>query len=218
MKLQIIILTLLFLGFSHIYVYSQNDERSIIKDFGTISINYVTNGEEDSLLCFYGNSELKETVLKINIEKLDYLLRYSGDTMGVNPLEFMPTPGRIIFRCVDSTQFAYKIVLREKNFSTCWIKKSVLIDFSDWLKYFKGADYITTNQELREKQDANCDVVENPDSCFTYDILSIEADWVEIETSWHCKMYEKSPSIRNARGWVKWRDGNKILIQKTYTE
>ena len=114
---------------------SEMESLNNVIGIGVISINYVTNGEEDGILKFFKSLEDTIPIHQFMVRELDEAFRYKEDTMGVNPLEFMPTPGRIMFRCIDSTKQAYRIIINENSNAVCWLRKSGNIDFFNWFLF-----------------------------------------------------------------------------------
>ncbi|MCD6068029.1 MAG: hypothetical protein K0S33_2855 [Bacteroidetes bacterium] len=185
---------------------------------GVIDISFSTNGEEDSTLTFFRTLEQTIPEKRLSLDQIDYVLRMTNDTLGICPLEFMPTPRGLFFRCLDSTKEAYHILVNENSGQTYWIRKNRLSSFSSWLSYLNASDYVFTSEALHSSPDTASPVVLNQDSCYTYNILNMKDDWIEVLSNDYWHMYKENPVIKEVKGWVHWRKGKKILIGKTYAE
>ena len=197
------------------------DDKDKTIGIGVISINYGVNGEEDSIVNIFKSAEDKIPMYQFTIKELDLAFRCNEDTLGFNPLEFMPTPGRIMFRCIDSINGMYKVVINENSGTEYWIRKGKNIDLTDWLSYLEGSEYIQADDPLREMPDDNAPIILNRDSCFLYQILAMKGEWIQVESSGYCNIYREmlgKPNIHEIKGWVKWRNGNKLMVGKGYAE
>lgn len=193
-----------------------NEDKEL--EIGIMRINYTLNGQSDSILKFFKTPQDKSPIYHFTIRELDEALRYREDTMEIKPLEFMGTPGRIIFRCIDSTKQAYKIIVNENSDNFCWLSKMSNIEFIDWLSYLEGCDYIQTGNLLRTTPDDSASIVFDKDSCWKYNILTMKGDWIEVQTSGYCNIYEEKLNRQIIKGWTKWRKGNKLMVGKMYAE
>jgi hypothetical protein len=193
-----------------------DDDKTL--GIGVISINYTSNGQEDSTLKFFNAAQDKAPAYHFIIRELDEAFRKREDTMGLRPFEFMPTPGRIMFRCIDSTEQGYKIVINENPDIICWLNKAANINFMNWLSYLESCDYIQTSNPLRAAPDNNSSVIFDKDSCSMYNILTMKGDWIEVQTSGYCDIYSNKSGRHAIKGWVKWRKGDKLNVGKMYAE
>jgi hypothetical protein len=184
---------------------------------GVISINYTTNGQEDSTINLYKKPGNNKPFYRFIIHHEDERQRAGKDSR-INMLEFMPTPGRMLFRCIDSNKTMYCIVINETTGKICWLKKSALISFSNWLNYFTGCDYIISQEPVRIAPSTDAATAENSGECYNFSVLSIKSEWMEVSRSEYCHMYDLDPQLIEIKGWIRWRKDEKLLVYRGYNE
>ena len=117
------------------------------------------------------------------------------------------------FRCKSTNGEWLELIVNNDNGQTYWIKKNKTTIFLTWEEYLKQmfaverlADY---KQKIREQPSDMADYIryEGRD-CFK--VKSLKGDWIEISTTDNCDNGQSKSQIKS--GWIKWRRGNKLLI------
>ena len=66
------------------------------------------------------------------------------------------------------------------------------------------------NQKIRNSPaDNGQEIKYNGTDCFQ--VKTLKGDWIEIFTGDHCDEYGSKTRIKS--GWIKWRSGDKLLIE-----
>lgn len=84
--------------------------------------------------------------------------------------------------------------------------------FSSWETYLQGmfgiARLSNQNQTIKKQpSDSSEEIKYSGSDCFQ--VKSMEGDWIEIFTADQCD--ESKTKIKS--GWIKWTQGNKLLIE-----
>jgi len=140
------------------------------------------------------------------------------DSLKIFPLEIIYPVSTLCFRCVADSGNMYKVVVNNISGKTAWLKKDKYNEFKNWLSYLQDASYINTKNPLRINPDDKSQMISNKDSCWSYNILTMKNDWIEVQTSIYCDLYGEKLSTQKIKGWTKWREGDKIIVMKMYTE
>ena len=193
---------------------TENDITGIF--FVTISdtLNYYENP------IVITDSENKE-IAKIEFTENDVVTTFNGkeysrnDTLNpLNPwlLVLNPDYFRLAFECIDMTSDHYVIKLNENELGYIELenpdyKKESIEDFvKSWTVL--GFDFDRSTNALREEPNENGKIIPNPNAdkykIWTGGVLEIKGDWLKIKT------------IKDEVGWIKWRDGHKVLIRMYY--
>jgi len=120
-----------------------------------------------------------------------------------------------VFRCLTVNDNWLKVMVNNETGETLWLKKNDLTTFKDWEKYLKEmfgvARLPDQKQKIRSFPTGNSqEIIYQGQDCFQ--VKSMKGDWIEIFTADYC---DKSYTDSNAKiksGWIKWRQGNKLLI------
>ena len=179
---------------------------------GVVSVLFGSNDIYGRTVSFY--EDYNSTKLIYQITK-----GYENiDSLKIIPLEIIYPVSTICFRCLADSGNMYQVVVNNVSGKTAWLKKDKYIEFENWLSYLQGASYIKTNYPLRINPDSKSQQVFNKDSCWSYKILTMKNDWIEVQTSEYCDLYEKKLNRQKIKGWTKWREGDKIIVVKMYDE
>jgi hypothetical protein len=118
------------------------------------------------------------------------------------------------FRCKSTTTDWLELIVNNEDGTTLWIKRTKAAKYLTWEEYLKGmfgidrrADY---KQKIRKQPNDTAKEIEYEGrDCF--EVKSLKGDWIEINSTDHC-----DGSIKIDSGWIKWKQGDKLLI-KYYT-
>jgi hypothetical protein len=118
------------------------------------------------------------------------------------------------FRCKSTKADWLELIVNNETGMTLWVKRTVVTKYLTWEKYLKGMfsvdrlmDY---KQNIRkEPNDTAEEIKYEGRDCFK--VMSLSGDWIEIFTTDYCDEGKNKDKIKS--GWIKWRDGNKLLIE-----
>jgi hypothetical protein len=139
------------------------------------------------------------------------------DSLKLVPFEIIYPIHSLCFRCLADSAGMFKIVLNETTGKAGWIKKEKYAELKSWLNYFKGSDYVVTSGKLLQRPDNAAKEVKEKHLCNTYTLLSMEGDWAELESNSYCDQ-DGETDQKQVKGWVKWKEGDLLKIQKMYNE
>ena len=118
------------------------------------------------------------------------------------------------FRCKSINGDWLELIVNNDDGQTYWIKKKMTTKFLTWEQYLKDMFAVSRldnkNQKIRNSPADNAQEVNyNGTDCFQ--VKTLKGDWIEIFTGDHCDEYGSKTQIKS--GWIKWRDGDKLLIE-----
>ncbi len=130
-----------------------------------------------------------------------------------NPRFFVDNPDyfRLIFDCTKSTDKNYQVIIDQKTNEVGFIKKAdSLFKFETAAEYVSewtsgSFDFDRTQNPLRQEPSDNATVISNVDQkkykIWRAEKIEMKGDWIKVK-------------IRdNEEGWIRWRQGDKIVIK-----
>lgn len=120
-------------------------------------------------------------------------------------------------RCKSQTENWLEVIVNNENGSTLWLKRSDQTKFQPWKEYlmsmFGIARLSPRTQGIYEAPDESAKKMGSQGKdCFR--VRDMKGDWIEIFSSDECDS-KKRTEIKSA--WIKWKDGEKILIDYNTT-
>jgi hypothetical protein len=207
-KMRLQLTTILFL--LTINLYGQSD-----LGIGLVSINF----DDKTVLNFY-ESQIATTPTKTieffddnnywNIRDLDKQKQW------LNPEVLWLEYNSFIFRCKSLADDWVEIIVNNETGKNLWLKKSEVAKFSNWETYLQGmfgvARLSDQNQKIRKQpSDSSEEIKYSGGDCFQ--VKSMNGDWIEIYTAEYCDESYTDSKTKIKSGWIKWRQGNKLLIE-----
>ncbi|CAN5154023.1 hypothetical protein BH09BAC3_BH09BAC3_16820 [soil metagenome] len=121
------------------------------------------------------------------------------------------------FRCKSETEKWLEVIVNNEDGSTLWVKRSEQTKFQPWKEYLMSMFGIkrlnARAQGIYDAADESSKkVASQGKDCFR--IKEMRGDWVEIFSSDECDT-KKRTEIKSA--WIKWKEGDKILIEYSTT-
>jgi hypothetical protein len=178
---------------------------------GIISINF----NEETVVDFYETQELQEKV-----QTLEFFNDEKTNSVSVKNIElhkkwllpetFWLDYYQFNFRVKSKNENCYEVYVSDNR--TMWIEKKEFTEFVTWEEYLKSMFIISrTNpneQKILEKPELKANEIQySGEDCFN--VRQMKGNWIEIFTPNHC-IDEIGNPIR--AGWIKWKEGNKLLI------
>ena len=118
------------------------------------------------------------------------------------------------FRCKSTTTDWLELIVNNEPGLTLWIKRTKATTYLTWEQYLKDASQVDrlkeTKQKIRKRPNDNADEIKyERQDCFQ--VKSMQGDWIEIFTPDTCDEVDEKSKVKS--GWIKWRDGDRLLIE-----
>lgn len=118
------------------------------------------------------------------------------------------------FRCKSTKGDWFEVIVNNDNGLTYWIKKNQTTKLLTWESYLKDMFGVSRldnkNQKIRKlPSDSAPEIKYDGTDCFQ--VKTLQGDWIEIFTGDDCDEYGSKTQIKS--GWIKWRNGDKLLIE-----
>lgn len=200
-------------------VFKSNRLDSLETDLGLglVSINF----DDKTTLNFYSTPNDKKAIRTIqffndktinswNIRDLDKHKEW------LKPEILWLDYSQFVFRCLTNNDSWLNIVVNNETGETLWLKKSDLTTFKNWENYltemFGVARLPNQQQKIRVSPTDNSDeIIYKGQDCFQ--VKSMKGEWIEIFTADYCDESYTDSKTKIKSGWIKWRQGNKLLIE-----
>lgn len=181
-------------------------------------IDETGSGKNDTLIVLNTDgtdylSYLKEKYLTVDsksYEPFEVDERKLCEQHNVCPRQFYPEYDIIHFDVLKESEEAYKVLTDSKNNVTKSVGKDTsLLEFYTWEEYLMEY-YLSFNPEsnpLREKPSEEADIIYKYNDYF-FKGIEIKGDWIKIECNSDCKECDKG----DLTSWIRWREGEKLLV------
>jgi len=183
---------------------------------GLVSINF----DDKTTLHFYSTPNDKEpkriiqffndqTINSWNIRDLDKQKEW------LKPEILWLDYSQFVFRCIKVQDNWLKVIVNNENGETLWLKKDDLTTFRNWEDYLKEMFGVARLPDQKQKirslpTDNSEEIIYQGQDCFQ--VKSMKGDWIEIITADYCDESYTDSKSKVKSGWIKWRQGNKLLI------
>ena len=184
---------------------------------GLVSINF----DDKTTLHFYStpnDKEPKRTIQFFNDQKINSwnIRDLDNQREWLNPEVLWLDYSQFVFRCLTVNANWLKVMVNNTTAETLWLKKSDLTTFNDWEGFLKEmfgvARLLDQQQKIRVSPSDNSDeIIYQGQDCFQ--VKSMKGDWIEIFTADYCDESYTDGKTKIKSGWIKWRQGNKLLIE-----
>lgn len=127
-----------------------------------------------------------------------------------NPKLFYPEYELLEFFVLKVTDTHYYVSI-DKDSNRKMIKKNESqFNYNIWEDYIKNKylSFDSVNNPIRESPEASSEIIYKYNDYF-FEVIEVNGDWVKIECSDACKACDNG----NLSGWIKWREGKKLLIK-----
>jgi hypothetical protein len=184
---------------------------------GIISINF----DDKTVLKFYEDTtdiEPAKTIKFFNDESINSwsIKNLEEEKEWLKPEVLWLDYSSFIFRCLVKEENWCQIIANNESGKTYWLKQTKVTDFKDWEKYLQNMFSIgkleDEPQEIRTSPNDNSSVI----NYFGYECFQVKrmkGDWIEISTPEYCIKDKSDNKTKLESGWIRWKDGNKLLIQ-----
>ncbi len=183
---------------------------------GLVSINF----DDKTVLHFFSSpndKEPKRTIQFFNDQTINSwnICNLDKQKEWLKPEVLWLDYSSFVFRCLKVKDNWLKIMVNNENGETLWLKKSELTIVQDWENYLKemfGVERLADQQQkIRSLPiDNSEEIIYQGNDCFQ--VKSMKGDWIEIFTADYCDESYTNSKTKIKSGWIKWRQGNKLLI------
>lgn len=115
-----------------------------------------------------------------------------------------------VFRCEEKENDSFKIIVDNESGKSLWIRKSKSTLFRNWEKFLQDMFSVqrkSKTDKIYKLPNKNSGTIRySGEDCFQ--VRSMKGDWIEIFTS-ECD--DVKSQLKS--GWIKWKDGNNLLIE-----
>lgn len=115
-----------------------------------------------------------------------------------------------VFRCEEKENNWFKIIVDNESGKSLWIKKSKSTLFRNWEKFLQDMFSVqrkSKTDKIYKLPNKNSGAIRySAEDCFQ--VRSMKGDWIEVFTS-ECD--DVKSQLKS--GWIKWKDGNNLLIE-----
>jgi hypothetical protein len=123
---------------------------------------------------------------------------------------------QFVFRCLTAKDSWLEVMVNNETGETLWLKKNELTGFKDWETYFREMFGVARLQDHPQKiksssNENSAEINYQGQDCFQ--VKSMDGDWIEIFTADYCDESYTNSKTKIQSGWIKWRQGNKLLIE-----
>ncbi|MGB4848214.1 MAG: hypothetical protein WBP41_09875 [Saprospiraceae bacterium] len=139
----------------------------------------------------------------------------------LRPESLVPESFSFILRCLSETNDWFEIIVNDDTGLTMWLRKSDSSVFMTWETYLQGMYGVSRRSERIQKirispNEHSKEIKYTGQDCFQ--VNSMDGDWIEIFTAPYCDEdeLENNPGIES--GWIRWKEGNNLLIDYTLTD
>lgn len=117
----------------------------------------------------------------------------------------------LTFRCTATTENWLQVIVNNESGEKYWLNKSELTTYKSWETYLKEMFSVERNSDKSQKirtspTDNSSEIAHNEQDCFI--VKSMKGDWIEIVKPDYCE----GDSTKAITGWIRWKDGNNLLI------
>lgn len=184
---------------------------------GLVSINF----DDKTTLYFYStpnDKELKRTIQFFNDQTINSwnIRDLDNHKTWLKPEILWLDYSQFVFRCMSVQGNWLKVVVNNENGETLWIKKNNLTTLRNWENYLKGMFGVARLPDHKQKirsspTDSSEEITYQGQDCFQ--VKSMKGDWIEIFTADYCDDSYTDSETKIKSGWIKWRQGNNLLIE-----
>lgn len=185
-------------------------------EIGVISINF----NSKTIIKFYGNPKDNKPARTIeffndksinswNIKNLEIQRQW------LKPEVLWLDYSALNFRCKTKAKGWYEVIVNNQTGKTFWIKNNRLTEFLSWESYLKnmfGIQRISNFKQAIKKSPAKNSSETKYVGKDCFQVKSMKGEWIEIFTPHYCKDGYTDSKTKIQSGWIKWKNGNILLI------
>lgn len=140
---------------------------------------------------------------------------------GVLPFETEITPATVYFRILEEKNNQLLIVWNEEPKKTLWVKKEEYFVILNWIDFLNSFDALSIGWKTKLKASPS-DSVKNIEqiNCGAYEAVQLRGNWLEVKSIDNCfdGYGVGQTEYKEISGWVRWTDGEKLLVTRQRNE
>lgn len=115
----------------------------------------------------------------------------------------------LVFRCVSQDESSYSVIVDENTGLEKILRKSKNFEFQTWEQHLFQCiiGLYSVNNILRELPDENSSIIFEDTEGYSFEAMEIKGDWVKL----------KNIENQEIEGWIRWLDGDKLLVEFYYS-
>lgn len=145
--------------------------------------------------------------VKFYRDKNEQIVTDSDDSILIRA--YYPDYDIIIFDA-NQKEDNYQVFINDK-----WkkIERSQNFTYKKWEEFISKIYVgITDKSPLRTSKDVRAEIIENHQEYY-YEVINVEGDWLQVQCWTDC---EGCPEDKVIKGWVRWKEKNRLLIELYY--
>jgi hypothetical protein len=173
---------------------------------------YIT---KDTIVIYNDDQSVFATITpfnyKLEIEGKSYSYHEKKDTF--SPRVFEPDYNLISFYCLGINEKGYRVLINDTTEKI--LLKSDLFKFEPWhVHLLKGyIEFDSSTNPIRIRPDDTSPLLDKEYSNYTFIAERVKGDWLKIRCKSGCPDCDEKLFF----GWIKWKNGENIIIRVLYT-
>jgi hypothetical protein len=148
-----------------------------------------------------------------HVQQVWKIRNYEVNRSWLKPEAYNPLYDLLAFRCRSRKDGWMEVIVNNNSGTSYWLKESEVYQYIDWLTFLQQKKCISpakTDIPILDspEDDANAIKVNSKD-CFG--IKNMKDDWIEITLP--AFNDEKSDGNSRKTGWIRWKNGDVLLIK-----
>jgi hypothetical protein len=118
-----------------------------------------------------------------------------------------------VFRAIARRKNWYRVTVNNETGKSYWLRKQKVARFKTWEQFLTGMFGVkrATAQKIRRAPSPNSPEIKYlGKDCFQ--VKGLRGEWLEIFSAGYCDEDYTNGKTPLKSGWIKWRNGNKLLI------
>jgi hypothetical protein len=180
---------------------------------GIVSIDY----NNTTIVTFYTSATDTKPVKTLEFFNDEQLQMYTIKNLKEHQKWLQPQSiwldyGYFQFRCLGEQNGRYNVIINNETGLSYWMATNSGTEYVAWEAYLKSMFSVEriTGQEIYTEPDVKSDTVPYKGTdCFV--VKAMRGEWIEVYTDDRCDDGADKPT-RVKSGWIRWRNGDEILV------
>lgn len=192
------------------YKISQPEESNDLLTDGVLRIKTdILEESSDTIRIYHADQSLYGAIYSKNGEMEPAF--YGNDSLAIR--SYYPDYYVVIMDCYGLSEDQYRVMI---GGSEKYIEhKAGITIYEDWATHIKKSFIVTqADNPLRETPEIKGKIVGDYDyKHLSFYAIHVSGDWAQVVCDMDC---EGCPHQKQITGWLKWRDGNRLLVELYY--
>lgn len=188
---------------------------------GLLSVNF----DDKTIIAFYANKDDKtpaKTIEFFNDKSINSfnIKNLTTQSKWLSPEILLLDYSLLVFRVRASNENWAEVIVNNTTGESYWIRTNKSMTQLTWQAFLKdkfGVSRLNASKQKIKKfpSATSSDLNYKGKDCFQ--VKSMKGDWIEIFTADYCDESYTDSKTKIKSGWIKWREGNKLLIEYSIT-